>query len=341
MWKSLTPLFAAAFLFGCGAAPADVDETEALEVSVDQFVVSPEEKAPPRDPNDPFFANHPRTGTFKLSNGRVVEVPWRAQDIDWWATFGTADAAAMETLLKGTGYRPLTTVINGKRRGIVRVQTLNYRDSDDGPYRAFLLCLDVYKDEGGPAKTFPWVNAYSVLTPHFMGSLMYLYRGSVTGSHERTGRELLGFDKRKAPVLFNTKGPMNGNQVREALALDEHQRAVSFTRWQIDGSPAAQLAEANLLAQSLGLPDASHLPPTPPEGFQAGVSKDPMRPGHIKYHDGWAKWHTVTARWKPSDVMQFSSTSEFGRVGRALDIKPEVLFRDDHGKMTLLPDLKN
>lgn len=342
MNRSKQPLVLSSLILAACATPTMSDGGSTDEFVTDEQTApdnTASDPAPARDPNDAFYANHPRTGKFTLSNGQVMEVPWRAQDIDYWAVYATADAKVMDQLMARTGYKPWTTEVDGKRRGVVRLHSLNYRDSDNGPYKAFLITLDAYKDDGGAARTFPWVNPYSVLVPVSSGDLLFFFRGVVTGDHMTTGRELLGYDKRKGSVSIFSETEVSGPQLRLTHVKDETGQPVVSAKFVANGAASTQLAEANEFAHALGLADATQLPAPAAEIIQDGASPDPVRPGKIKTYNGAGTWRPSMGRWNGDDTLSFDARSEFGRIATSLDIKPEVVMHDNHAKMSLTPDL--
>lgn len=290
--------------------------------------------APARDPNDPFFARHPRTGMLELSTGRTIETPWRAQDVDMWNLLSIADADAIEAVMTGSGYKPFTSIVAGHRVGVVRVVSIQYRDTDDGPYKAFVVSIDSYKDDGGSAKTFAWTNPYSVLVPGYSGALQYFFRGSVTGNHVPTAREYLGLDKRLGSVEIATEGAANALQTRTTSALDGDGRQIAMLHATLDPRPAAQLTEANELAHAFGLAEASQLPPAQEQLLFPGAS---TVDGRVMSHDAWYTWNVSLSRWSDKDSLVFSDASEFGRIARELHIEPQIVAVDPHLKMAITP----
>ncbi len=255
-----------------------------------------------------------------------------------WLCLSTANADKVETLMEGSGYKPFTTTINGERRAIARVSPLNYRDTDNGPYRAFILAFDAYKDDGGPARTFDWVNPYSTLAPAASGAQMYFYRGAATGDHVPTAHELLGLDKRQGNVEMTLSDGGGDTVVETTKASDLEGREIASANISIDQSPRKQLQEANEMAHAFGLADAPQLPPMPVFHFPS-YNPDPANPGKFKSMDAFYTWQPFVERWGKDDSLRFGKDSEFGKVLDSLEIKPEVVVRDPHMKMSLTPEV--
>lgn len=271
-----------------------------------------------------FFDAHPVVDRATDSTGFVMPIPFAACDAEFTVLFGSADRAAVAARLAGTGYEPVK-LAGGKT--VARVYVVNFGKSDVGAYTEMTLSYDVVR-EGTAGPEIPWVNAYSTLVPAFTpGTTAFLDRLVLQrGAGDRAiraGREHAGLDKR--PGIVDAVHVLGYTTF---VVRDEVGASVVAGTLGVNLDPAAQLAEANALAQAFGLPDASALPAPAPELVVPLVNKDLRNEGALFHWSGvFNQPTTALGPFAAQHNSLYFGNGELGRWLRTIAFKPAAIAR--------------
>lgn len=284
-----------------------------------------------RNPNDPFWLNHPYTGETTVSDQRTYRTPWRAWDADALIIWGTADATELQALANGSGYAPFTTEIRGKKRGVVRLYSMSYRDTDSGPYREVIFGFDAYETNDKEPRVFPWVNSVSTLVPAyhpenvlFTGELILTKQPPIT-----LGRELLGYNKHIGKI--SRRNETSIEKFTQTLKFDD----VVAHLW-IDTSQSGQRQVLMDVASAFGLSDPSQLPPPHAEVKQLGVTWDAMNPTQLKRIIGYVVWTPEFSAWNAEkETLDIGAKSEMGKLLNNIQFTPSLVGHSSRFKLSI------
>lgn len=130
------------------------------------------------------FTEFPRTGTFTVSNGTVIQTPSYLNDYDHVALIGVANLAVLQAAMQGQGVDPVPV---GPGLGLVAVFGFHYRNTDFGAYNEIIISiLATPRDVTNPRTSY------------------YVHDIRVTKQFPLlVGRELLGLPKQRANVKYH------------------------------------------------------------------------------------------------------------------------------------------
>jgi hypothetical protein len=199
-------------------------------------------------------------------------------------------------MLAGSGYAPWTTEIGGVKKGIVRLFSIHYRDTDSGPYNAFVIQLDAYKIDGSGPKTFPWVNAFSSMIPMAAPGNVFFYSRMVDNSYS----------------------------------------AWVFEHIDVDESDAAKISSAVSLAQAFGLSGPADLPPPAAEYPFAGATWDVLHPGQTKTVTAAATFAPTMTAWNPArHHLVVGGKKPLSQQIIGMEFSPQIVTHDAHAKFVM------
>jgi hypothetical protein len=270
--------------------------------------------------SDPFFTllHRPR-GSFTLSTGEVVPIPFPVYQADASMIYGLVDASVVRGIMAGTGHKPVTT----KGRAIARLFIWEL-DTALGPYEEIALIFDSSRE----AIEVPWVNPYSSFTPGLDPRATYFMHRLILDRWPSIhfGREFLGFDKTFGCIDIERTGNAVTGTTRTFAFRDSEGRPVLSGRLNEPDIAASTVLAPHRLAEALGIDSPVHLPSLDVEAVIGGVSRDVMDGGRtLKYHVVNAKFSGVVTEF--DGELKVGRASPMGRQLAQLGFEPTVVFR--------------
>lgn len=271
--------------------------------------------------NDPFFTvEHPPTGSFTLSTGQVVPIPFPVYQADASIVYGLVDASMVRRLMAGSGHVPVLT----RGRAIARLFIWEL-DTAVGPYEELAISFDSSTEE----IAVPWVNAYSTFVPTLDPRATYFMHRLILDRWPSIhfGREFLGFDKIFGCIDIERSGDPLLGTTRTFAFHDTQGRAVLDGHINEPDIAVSTALAPHRLAEALGLSTPVDLPALSPEVIVGGVSPDILDGGRTwKYHTSTVRLSGIVTEFDGD--LDISAASPMGAELRELGFEPMVVYRD-------------